>query len=78
MHFHTLKVGICRVESMTVSYKGAKLRPNYHVKGAKAVPRMRMYDVKGTNGASAQEWTSRTLVGHEPRMCSKICCTKTE
>ena len=27
---------------------------------------------------SAQEWTKRTLIGHEPLICSKMCFTKTE
>jgi len=27
---------------------------------------------------SAQELTDRTLIGHEPLICSKICFTKTE
>jgi len=26
----------------------------------------------------AQEWTNRTLIGHEPLICSKMCFTKTE
>jgi len=27
---------------------------------------------------TAQEWTNRTLIGHEPPICSKMCFTKTE
>ena len=27
---------------------------------------------------SAQEWTNRTLISHEPLICSKMCFTKTE
>ena len=27
---------------------------------------------------STQEWTNRTLIGHEPLMCSKMCLTRTE
>ena len=27
---------------------------------------------------SAQEWRNRTLVGHEPLMCGKMCVTKTK
>ena len=26
----------------------------------------------------AQEWTNRTVIGHEPLICSKMCFTKTE
>jgi len=26
----------------------------------------------------AQEWTNRTLIGHEPLICSKMCFAKTE
>jgi len=28
--------------------------------------------------ASAQEWTNRTVIGHELLICSKMCFTKTE
>jgi len=27
---------------------------------------------------SAQEWTNRTVISHEPLICSEMCFTKTE
>ena len=27
---------------------------------------------------NAQEWKNRTLVGHKPLICNKMCFTKTE
>jgi len=35
-------------------------------------PKQRLENLKNTN----QEWTNRTLVGHEPLICSKMCYTK--